>query len=83
MNKEPMKDHGGRERLKLTTTAAKGAREKPFPSLSIICNSVAFLAVKHRTRTATPTADSAESCRKEEIISPSLYRAMPREGCHL
>lgn len=47
--------------MRYTTTVANGAREKPFPSLSMISVSMPFLLTKQRTRTAIPTPTSITS----------------------
>lgn len=47
--------------MKHTTTDTKGAREKPFPSLSTISASMLFLLTKHLTKTAIPTPASITS----------------------
>lgn len=46
---------------KSTTTVANGAREKPFPSLSMISASMLVLLTKQRTNTAIPTPASKTS----------------------
>lgn len=58
----------------LTTTAANGAREKPFPSLSTISASMLCLLTKQRTKTAMPTPASITSWEmREGMIS---YRSI-------
>jgi len=62
----PYQDYYYNLNRRYTTTAANGGRENPFPSLSMISDSIPLLLTKKRTITAIPTPASITSWSAEE-----------------